>query len=270
MAPRTLTLPPRGTLMVSTDLHGNLDDFEALKRAFLRSPADTIWLNLGDAVHGPSEKARAQEPALYDFPDESATIVAEIAALRARFPDRVLYVLGNHDYGHIGGPHTRKFHDDEVAFLEARMTPAAREQMRALFSSALLGVVAPCGAFLSHGSPSDLLRDLADLDRILYPPTRGSYEEQVLESFLCCYGQQRSVTDRLLATVSRAGVEVRMLIQGHDRDEAGWFVYEGNQGCPVIFGAPRANKRYLRLDLAARYPSVQALRHGHEIVPVHG
>jgi hypothetical protein len=38
----------------------------------------------------------------------------------------------------------------------------------------------------------------------------------------------------------------------------------------VIFGAPRANKRYVCLDLAARYPDVHALRDGAEIRRVYG
>jgi hypothetical protein len=31
----------------------------------------------------------------------------------------VHFVLGNHDHGHVGGPHPRKFHADEVEALEA-------------------------------------------------------------------------------------------------------------------------------------------------------
>ena len=36
--------------------------------------------------------------------------------------------------------------------------------------------------------------------------------------------------------------------------------------CPVIFGAPRANKRFLLLNLAAHYSGVDALREGVEIL----
>ena len=62
------------------------------------------------------------------------------------------------------------------------------------------------------------------------------------------------------------GLDLRVVVHGHDRDEWGFF-YEGEtQLCPVIFGATRANKRYLRLDLGARYESAQALREDTEIV----
>lgn len=39
--------------------------------------------------------------------------------------------------------------------------------------------------------------------------------------------------------------------------------------CPVIFGAPRANKRCLVLDLEERYSGVEQLRDGVEIQRVH-
>jgi len=61
-----------------------------------------------------------------------------------------------------------------------------------------------------------------------------------------------------------------MLLHGHDRDRGGWFVEGGNQGCPVLFGAPPAEKRFLRLDLAASYQSVDHLREGIEILRLYG
>jgi hypothetical protein len=57
---------------------------------------------------------------------------------------------------------------------------------------------------------------------------------------------------------------------GHDRDEAGSFTEGGNQVCPVLFGAPRGNKRYLRLDLAAAYRRVEELREGEEVRRLYG
>lgn len=114
---RYLVLPARGTLLVNTDLHGNREDLQQLITIFertLQADPETHWLILGDLVHGPSDEARQRQPELYDYPDESAALATQVTALQSRYPGRVHYVLGNHDYGHIGGPHTRKFHDDEV------------------------------------------------------------------------------------------------------------------------------------------------------------
>jgi hypothetical protein len=78
------------------------------------------------------------------------------------------------------------------------------------------------------------------------------------------------VTERLLRAVSRGGPEVRLVIHGHDKDEAGYFTEGGNQICPVLFGAPRQNKRYLLLDLAGSYRRVEDLREGVEVRRLYG
>lgn len=264
---RHLILPDHGTLLVSTDLHGNGQDFRVLEAAFRESLArdpDTQWVLLGDVVHAPNPEAQAENPALYDFMDESAYIVRRIIDLRRELPGHVHYVLGNHDYAHVGGPVTSKFYDDEAATLEATLDPEELAAMRALFREGLLAVTAPCGIFFAHGSPNATLRDVADLDAVELPP-QTNYHRDLVATFLTHYGQRPDVTSRLLATVSAWGVPVNMVIHGHDRDEMGWYTHGDNQGCAVLFGAPRRARRYLHLDLAAHYGSVHDLREGGEV-----
>jgi hypothetical protein len=269
MPRRWLLLPDRGPLLISTDLHGNGDDFRALRQVFLDLPPDAHWAILGDAVHAPSDEARRRRPDLDDFADESLAVVEGILALQEQLPGRVHYVLGNHDFGHVGGPHTHKFHADEVAHLEAVIGPTGRAALQRLFAPALLCLVAPCGALLAHGSPDDSLRDLADLDALTFPDGDRSHRG-LLDTFLTSYGQRTEVSDRLLATASRgSGVGLTFVVHGHDRDEAGYFVEGGNQACPVLFGAPPQNKRYLLLDLGARYRGVADFREGAEVRRLH-
>jgi hypothetical protein len=269
-AGRYLVLPSQGRAIVSTDLHGNGADFRRLREVFLAMHAadpDTHWVQLGDVVHGPSPAARQEQPDLYDYADESWAIVDGLRALGSSHAGRVHFVLGNHDYGHIGGMHTSKFYPDEVAQLESTIDAAQRADLHAFLRAALLAVVAPCGALLAHGSPDASLEALADLDRIELPPAADDRKgPAVLRSWLHAYGQPRDVTERLLRTITRdAGAAVTFVVHGHDRAESGWFVEAGNQLCPVIFGAPRPNKRYVVLDLAARYASVGELRDEVEI-----
>lgn len=274
MVRRTVILPSRGALLVSTDLHGCWDDFAALRERFVAAcsadPA-THWAILGDTVHGPSAAARGRRPELYDYSDMSAEIVAAILALQREFPGRVHYVLGNHDHGHVGGPHTAKFHADEVATLERRCTPEQLADLRALFEPALLAIAAPCGVLLAHGSPDDRLQRFEDLDGVrLVPRDNDPYRRHLLATFLGSYGQRDEVTARLLGRVSASAVPVSLVIHGHDRDEEGYFTGGERQVCPVIFGAPRSHKRFLLLDLSARYSSAGELREGLEIRRVHG
>ena len=57
-----LRLPEQGTLLVSTDLHGNGADFRRLRdlfRSAQEGPNPAHWVILGDAVHAPSAEAES-------------------------------------------------------------------------------------------------------------------------------------------------------------------------------------------------------------------
>ena len=227
---------------------------------------------LGDVVHAPDAASRAEAPALYDYDDGSMAIVDGVLAQQRAAPGRVHFVLGNHDHGHVGGPHPRKFHADEVEALEATLTAAELGRMHALFAGALLAVVAPCGALLTHGSPDASLErlDQLDVDTVSLDALDGR-QRTTLRALLTAYGQTDDVAQAMLASVSRhGGWNLRVVIHGHDRDEAGFFYEGATQVCPVIFGAPRAEKRYVVLDLGARYEAAAALRDGAEIRRLHG
>lgn len=269
-APKHLTLPDRGILLVSTDLHGNWQDYERLAHRFEQERQDnpqTFWLILGDAVHGPNRHVATHEPELYGFADHSFRIVAAIADLKRRFFRHVLYVLGNHDHGHIGGPHTGKFHADEVKALDSRLNGEQRDLLKDFFLQALLAVSAPCGVLCCHGSPDATLTDLNQLEDIAWAPHQNTpVANAILAGFLRSYGQPGPVTARLLANISRPELDLKVVIHGHDVDDEGWFTEGGNQLCPVLFGAPDHKKRFLRLDLAARYTAVTDFREGTEIL----
>ena len=269
---RHLALEAPGRVLVSTDVHGNLEDFERLRAIFEAMRADdpgARWVILGDIVHGPDEESAARFPELYGYPDRSRQIVAQLAELIAGAPEQVWLVLGNHDHAHIGGPITRKFHHDEPGHLEATMTEAEREQMRALFRDALLLVTTSCGVALTHGSPARCISAPEDLDGIELPATADS-DRALVMALTTPYGQRKEDSLKFLAAASRGGHEQRVLLHGHDRDEGGWFVEAETQACPVIFGARREHKRYVVLDLAARYAGVQALREDIEVRRLYG
>lgn len=268
---RHLILPARGVLLVSTDVHGNAADFarlEAIFREELAREPETHWAILGDVVHAPDPIARRSDPGFYDYDDGSMEIVDRILTLEREAGGRVHFVLGNHDHGHVGGPHTHKFYTDEVTSLEDGLSEAQRVRLRGLFSRALLAIAAPCGVLMTHGSPDASLTRLEDLDDVpLDLRAMSSAQAGMLRSLLTSYGQPDAVCKEMLGNVSRAaGLELRVVVHGHDRDEKGFFREGPHQICPVIFGARRENKRYLRLDLASRYEDAEALRDGIEIL----
>lgn len=269
---RHVTLGGEGPLLVSTDLHGNLDDLArlaAIWRSLDVGPNAARWVILGDLVHGPNDAARESQPELYGYPDRSEEVAMAVADLVDANSDRVFFVLGNHDHVHVGGPRTRKFHRDEGGFLEAGMSPAAIARMRELFSRALLLVTTSCGAALSHGAPSACIARPSDVDGIALP-CRDDREHAMVLAFTTGYGQPREVMEAFLSAASVGGPRQRFLVHGHDRAEEGVFLEAENQICPTIFGAPRENKRCVVLELGARYESVRDLREGVEIRRLYG
>lgn len=262
-SPRVRVLPSAGELLVSTDLHGNLEDFEALERHFEAARArglDLYWVLLGDLVHGPNPEAAQREPALYGFADESPTLIDRLHALEARHPQRVVFVLGNHDAGHLGFKRTSKFHPDEVDALERRLSMAQRSRWMDLLERAPLMVLAPCGLVLSHGAPGDALQSRSLLEGPLPPSPADVARFRAVHEVLSSYGQPGPVAAAMLARLSEeTGFDLRVVVHGHDRDPAGWFIEGDNQVQPVVFGAPRENKRVLWVDLSKPVSSARAL-----------
>lgn len=260
---RSRVLPSFGALLVTTDLHGNLEDFLAaraiLERAW-RAGLDAHWALLGDLVHGPDARAGEAAPELYGYLDQSPELIDAVFELWSSQPLRVHVLLGNHDAGHLGFRHTSKFQPDEVAALEARLSSAQRERLRALCTNALLLLVAPCGLALSHGAPGDALTSLGVLDGPLPPARDDEARHRAVNEVLWSYGQPAPVAAAMLDRLSvETGHRLRVAVHGHDRDASGWFIEGGNQVQPVIFGAPREHKRYLWVDLARPVESAEQL-----------
>ena len=123
---RVLHLPDRGRLLVATDLQGNLRDFLRIQEIFEASHRANAGLAhllfTGDLIHGPHLAPEEWPDFLGAFyRDESPQVMDAFVALQQRFPGHVHAILGNHEHGHIGGPHTAKFAADEVVVLEAKL-----------------------------------------------------------------------------------------------------------------------------------------------------
>jgi hypothetical protein len=271
---RYRVLPSSGRALVSTDLHGNGEDFRALREPFIaRSGAgeELHWVLLGDLVHGPDDRARFDDPQLYGFEDESFAIVEGVSELVRQHPGRVHLILGNHDHAHIGGPPVAKFYVDEAAQLESTLDRSQIKLLHELFDSAMLFIVAPCGVVMSHGAPNDMLATLEPCEHLSFDWREcSSTQRSIMDSFMTSYGQMDITAQRLLLQLGRAfDLELGVVIHGHDRELEGVFTEGRHQICPVLFGAYRKEKRYLELDLSARYRSIEDLREGREIKRLH-
>jgi Calcineurin-like phosphoesterase len=272
--PKVVTVAgTRGPVLVSADLHGNLADFEQLRALFLASDArgeQPMWISVGDWVHGPAEDPDRRDvldrygKPLYAYRDETPAILEALFALMDRFGDRVLSICGNHEHAHIGGRLTQKFHRNEAAHLEARLSPALVDELRRRFATWPIVIrLAACGIALTHGAP--IPASVAEFERTRYRRSDGAPND-ALSSAMVRYGFCRGEDLELLSRLSEPGCELRVLVHGHDREEEGFYP-SGDAALLLCtsFGARRARKTYLWLDGARAYPSRAALRDGIEL-----
>jgi|LNFM01.2.fsa_nt_gb hypothetical protein len=272
---RVLRLPDHGRLLVCTDLQGCMRDYQRMvqifEQALLEHQGDAHLLFTGDLIHGPHIDEEDWPDFLGEYyRDASGEVMIAYAGLAAQYPGRVHALLGNHEHGHIGGPHTAKFAADEVALLEHILGPAATARMRGIIHTFALAAVSKCGAVFTHGAPAaqcDSVADLeaADLSGAQYASPLDVLDTPVVGKILWA----RSATQREAQRFVKA-MGGTMCIYGHDVVPEG-FEKVGDEQIVVStsFGVFDTNKVYVSLDLSARYKGVQDLRIGKEILPLY-
>ena len=268
---KILELPSKGRLIVCTDLQGCMRDFETISAKFRTRHEDTGDAHLlftGDLVHGPRIDEEDWPDFLGEFySDQSGEVVEGFAELRDEFPGRVHAILGNHEHGHVGGPHTAKFARDEVALLEDELGPERAERFCRILAELPLVAVAPCGAVFTHGAPAASINsreEIEDVD-IEIVPTAGSpidiLNVPVLGPILWARSAAPFIARQFLKALGGT-----ISIYGHDVIPEG-FERIGDEQIVVStsFGVADANKVYLDLDLSRRYSSVYEFGVGAEI-----
>jgi hypothetical protein len=272
---RVLRLPDRGRLLVCTDLQGCLRDFERFvqifEQALLDHRGDAHVLFTGDLIHGPHIEPEDWPDFLGEYyRDASGEVMMAYAELTAQYPGRVHALLGNHEHGHVGGPHTAKFAADEVALLEQILGPSATARMRGIIHTFALAAVSRCGAAFTHGAPAaqiDSIAELeaADLSGAGYASPLDVLDTPIVGKILWA----RSATDAESRRFLRA-INCTIAIYGHDVIPEGFEIVGDTQMVvSTSFGLFDTNKVYVSLDLAAKYRTVHDLRIGHEILPLY-
>jgi Calcineurin-like phosphoesterase len=270
-----LRLPDHGRLLVCTDLQGCMRDFrrmvEVFEQALLKYQGDAHLLLTGDLIHGPHIDPEDWPDFLGEYyRDASGEVMIGYAGLAAQYPGRVHALIGNHEHGHIGGPHTAKFAADEVALLEQILGPSGTARMRGIIHTFALAAVSKCGAVFTHGAPAaqiDSLIELesADLSGAHYASPLEVLDTPVVGKILWARSATEAEARRFLRATGGS-----ISIYGHDVIPEG-FETVGDEQIVVStsFGVFDSNKVYVSLDLAGRYRTVHDLRIGHELLPLY-
>jgi hypothetical protein len=270
-----LRLPDHGRLIVCTDLQGCLRDYRQIVSVFedrlVSTGGDAHLLFTGDLVHGPHIDRHDWPDFLGEYyRDQSGQLMRAFARLRVAYPGHVHAIIGNHEHGHIGGPHTAKFAADEVELLESQMGPDASAWLRSVLRQLPLVAVAPCGAVFTHGAPAaeiESIREVerAELDNLAIASPIDIFDVPVVGALLWARSAAPEAARRFLRAMGGT-----ISIFGHDVIPEG-FERIGDEQIVVStsFGVFDSNKVYLELDLAARYRTVHDLRIGREILPLY-
>jgi len=272
---RVLRLPDHGRLIVCTDLQGCLRDFHRIVELFEEAGAatggDAHVLFTGDLIHGPHLDPDEWPDFLGEYyRDESGQLVDELVALDRRHPGRVHALIGNHEHGHIGGPHTAKFAADEVALLEAHLGPYRAERLRRILAEFALVAIAPCGAIFTHGAPAAIISSIADieatrLDGFELGSPIDILDAPVIGPILWARSADPEVADAFVRALGGT-----LCIYGHDVIPEGFErIGDAQMVVSTSFGVADARKVYVELDLAAHYHSVVDLEVGREILPLY-
>lgn len=272
---RVIRLPGHGRLIVCTDLQGCMRDFRSIVAVFEQrvqdNDGDAHIIFTGDLVHGP-HLTQDQWPDFLGeyYRDQSGEVIEGYVDLARKHPGRVHALLGNHEHGHIGGPHTAKFALDEVALLERILGPRRSRRLRQTLEQFALAAVAPCGAVFTHGAPAANIQSIEEVEGAAL--TGHDYEHIIDILEIPVVGPilwARSATESAARQFVRA-LGGTISIYGHDVIPEG-FERIGDEQIVVStsFGVFDSNKVYLDLDLSARYETVHDLRIGHEIRPLY-
>jgi len=268
-----------GTLLVGTDLHGNFKDFQRLERLFLDALAaheDPLLLLTGDFFHGPEipESEWPDHLGQYYW-DRSEELLDALMLLRHAFPERVLGLLGNHDHGHVGGPHTSKFHRDEVIHFEDKLGPPRTKILKEFLGSLPLICATTSGVAFTHAAPPGRATSIPEIQGVnLQIETEDLEEMSFRLDMLGDLLWRRCASDqearRFLKMLGEEVGTYWVHVYGHDVMEDGYETAGDEQLClSTSFGMHDDRKMYLRLDLQTSYRSAFDFREGYEILPLH-
>lgn len=268
---------------MATDVQGNVADFDRVAAIFedaAKTREGAYLVVTGDLVHGP-------ELGEEDWPDylgsfyhgDSKTVLQHARELADRHHGRVLYLLGNHEHAHVGGPVVSKFFPDEARRLEDLLGEDGTREMRAwLRTWPFVAVASRARLVMLHAAPHAKISRAEDLDRL---PLEGFYdvplEDMAARGTLGALLWARTTsTERGYEFIRAIDPDARVAVYGHDVARSGFAVDREPLLCiSTSFGCFDGDKLYLEWDLAepaesARDVAQRGLKVLHpEAPPVH-
>ncbi len=246
-----ISLPAQGSLVVGGDIHGHRRNFQRLVTCADLAKHPDRHLVLQEIIHGgPEDEAGGCL---------SYQLLVEAVRYQLSFPDRVHFIMGNHDTASISSTEVMKngkeMNRAMAAALEREFRqegPAVAQAIREFLFSQPLAVRCSNRIWISHSLPSDRTARTFDpgiFDRALQIADCAKPGP----AYLLTWGRHHS--QATLDHLARV-LDVGLFVLGHQHQPCGWSQAGDNL---LILASDHNHGRLLQIDLSKTYTVAQLL-----------
>jgi len=242
-------LPGEGSLVVTGDVHGHRRNFERIAAFADLSGHPDRHLILHEIIHGGPE-------------DESGgclsyQLLFDAVRLKLKFPDRVHFVMGNHDTACISSSEVMKNGKEMNRAMSSALdrefrhaSPEVTLAIKQFLFSQPLAVRCENRLWSSHSLPSDRLADAFDPQVLQKELTVGDCEKPG-SAYVLTWGRRHSqgLLDRMAQQF-----DVDVFVLGHQPQPSGWKQMGENL---IILACDHNHGCLIELDLAKPYSATE-------------
>jgi hypothetical protein len=222
-----IVLPDSGDLIIAGDIHGHRRNFERIVTYAALDKNPDRHLVLQELLHGGPEDG--QGGCL------SFELLADAAKLKADFPDRIHFILANHDTAFISNIDVMKSGKEMNVAMRAAMqrrfgsrTKEVESAMERFLFSQPLAVRCPNRIWISHSLPSDRMIEKFDFS-IFHRKLKINDIVRPNSAYLLTWGRGHS--SKTLEFLTQQ-LDVELFVLGHQIQETGWM--SNNQNLLIV------------------------------------
>jgi hypothetical protein len=254
-----LVLPDSGDLVIAGDIHGHRRNFERIVTyaALDKNPARHLILQ--ELIHGGPEDEKGG--------CLSFELLADAAKLKIDYPDRVHFILANHDTAFISNSDVMKCGKEMNAAMRDAMhrrfgarTDEVESAIERFLFSQPLAALCPNRIWISHSLPSDRMAEKFDFS-IFHRKLKISDIVRSNSAYLLTWGRAQS--DKTLDFFAQQ-LDVDLFVLGHQVQETGWMSNDKNL---IIIDSQHNHGHLLHIRLDCKY-TIEKLKSA--LVPLAG
>ena len=242
---KLIELPDYGRLIVVSDIHGNLEDYNRYVNLWDENDPDFHIVFLGDLIHAVGD-------------DDKSIEILDDAIEKSECPN-FHTLLGNHEWAHIvnseiyknGEDLIRKF-ENLVSYRKGFIEPSLTNYIK-FFKTMPYFVKTANGLFLSHSGPSYKVKSIEAFNKIF----ESDYSSPILYDFL--WNRYNNFTHYTKSDVDNflEIIDAKHMVIGHNVVES--YKLYGNQ---MILASSFYTKvkTYLDIDLSKELNSMKDLQ----------